>query len=517
MAALLCLMLLVILKFIQVYEGDFVHEDVSNRAQAISRLVASNSKLQDWMARSPLTPEGLEGIQRYSEQVRLATGVEFIVIFDNHGKRLSHPNPAKIGLHIQGADESGALRGEEYISVSIGTLGESIRAFTPIFHDGRQVGAVVTGITTANAKTLTEARMTKMLGGISLVFLVGFLAIIIFSRKLKKTLLGMEPEEIALQNTISSTVLKSVREGVLVIDAAGRLQVVNDQARKILAKAHLPSDVLGQPVDKAIPHTRLLEVVRTGRAENDAEQNLGGVVIITNRVPLVVSGKIMGALATFRDLSDMMELAEELTGAKKWIEALRVRAHNYRNTLHVINGLVKNQQYPELERYVEELRIADEVHNGRIARLIKDQVLAAFLQSKVARAAELGIELDVEPDSHADEIPDAPFRQALLSVVGNLLDNAMDAVNESEDRCVRIRITSGQPIWAVEVSDSGCGFKGDPMQYFRKGVTTKGEGHGYGLYLVARAVHAYNGSIEIESNYPAGTVLKIVMQAAGPE
>ena len=163
-AALLCLMLLVILKFIQVYEGDFVHEDVSNRAQAISRLVASNSKLQDWMARSPLTPEGLEGIQRYSEQVRLATGVEFIVIFDNHGKRLSHPNPAKIGLHIQGADESGALRGEEYISVSIGTLGESIRAFTPIFHDGRQVGAVVTGITTANAKTLTEARMTKMLG-----------------------------------------------------------------------------------------------------------------------------------------------------------------------------------------------------------------------------------------------------------------------------------------------------------------------------------------------------------------
>ena len=399
-----------------------------------------------------LTQEGLEGIQRYSEQVRLATGVEFIVIFDNHGKRLSHPNPAKIGLHIQGADESGALRGEEYISVSIGTLGESIRAFTPIFHDGRQVGAVVTGITTANAKTLTEARMTKMLGGISLVFLVGFLAIIIFSRKLKKTLLGMEPEEIALQNTISSTVLKSVREGVLVIDAAGRLQ-----------------------------------------------------------------GKVMGAVATFRDLSDMMELAEELTGAKKWIEALRVRAHNYRNTLHVINGLVKNQQYPELERYVEELRIADEVHNGRIARLIKDQVLAAFLQSKVARAAELGIELDVEPDSHADEIPDAPFRQALLSVVGNLLDNAMDAVSESEERCVRIRITSGQPIWSVEVSDSGCGFKGDPMQYFRKGVTTKGEGHGYGLYLVARAVHAYNGSIEIESNYPAGTVLKIVMQAAGPE
>ena len=300
-AALLCLMLLVILKFIQVYEGDFVHEDVSNRAQAISRLVASNSKLQDWMARSPLTPEGLEGIQRYSEQVRLATGVEFIVIFDNHGKRLSHPNPAKIGLHIQGADESGALRGEEYISVSIGTLGESIRAFTPIFHDGRQVGAVVTGITTANAKTLTEARMTKMLGGISLVFLVGFLAIIIFSRKLKKTLLGMEPEEIALQNTISSTVLKSVREGVLVIDAAGRLQVVNDQAREILAKAHLPSDVLGQPVDRAIPHTRLLEVVRTGRAENDAEQNLGGVVIITNRVPLVVRGKVMGAVATFRD------------------------------------------------------------------------------------------------------------------------------------------------------------------------------------------------------------------------
>lgn len=82
---------------------------------------------------------------------------------------------------------------------------------------------------------------------------------------------------------------------------------------------------------------------------------------------------------------------------------------------------------------------------------------------------------------------------------------------------MRIRITSGQPIWSVEVSDSGCGFKGDPMQYFRKGVTTKGEGHGYGLYLVARAVHAYNGSIEIESNYPAGTVLKIVMQAAGPE
>jgi CitB family two-component system sensor histidine kinase MalK len=128
----------------------------------------------------------------------------------------------------------------------------------------------------------------------------------------------------------------------------------------------------------------MLEVVHSGQAEFDQEQHLNNMYILTNRLPLVVEGKIIGSLATFRDLAEIRKLAEELTGVKRYVEALRAQAHEFRNQLHVINGLILNEHYHELSDYIQELSAMGDNEIHWVNKHVRDSVLAAFFMSKLS-------------------------------------------------------------------------------------------------------------------------------------
>ncbi|PAV39003.1 hypothetical protein CJ260_06040 [Megasphaera sp. ASD88] len=487
-------------------ENKYVKEEVANRARSITKIVALLPELQNWI----IDPDKHEQVQEMTEALRKETNVDFIVVFNNDGIRLSHPNVKNIGKHIEGNDELNALNGEEYISVAKGSLGESIRAFSPIYKDGKQIGAVVTGVSMNAVEAAIQRRNMQMLGGGMLVLCIGIVLTIVVSRKIKNSLLDMEPQELARITVERNAVIQSVHEGVIVIDKNGYLQIVNEEAKRIFAKGGITGNLVGRLAADVIPHTRMMDIVQSGQVELNQEQKINTVVILTNRVPLIVEGEIVGAIATFRDFKEIWELSEELTGVKNYIEALRVRAHEYRNTLHVINGLVANREYNKLREYIQSLALTDATEFEEISRQVKDPVILSFLQSKRSRSRELNTELIFDSNMKIPNIKKLEFRNAIITILGNLIDNAMEAVQLSEKKQVKVNVYQSDG-WYIEVIDTGCGIQDDVKKILQKGYSTKGKNRGLGLYLIAKIVYRFNGKLGIQPNHPQGTIFSIYL------
>ena len=459
-------------------------ENLGNKAMDVSRSVAL----------SPVVVESLEQnrnsrlIREYTAAIRSATNVEFVVVFDMNGIRKSHPNEARIGQHLVGGDELPALQGKEYLSMAKGTLGSSLRAFSPVrTRDGRQVGAVVVGILLDDVEQAVGRSRSIILWAAAFGLIGGLLGAVGLARRIKRTLFGLEPFAIAQLLEERNSILQSTREGILAIDADGLVTLVNSEAARLFGQAGVTHDVISQPVENCIPQTRLHEVLRTRQAEYDQEQDINGVVVLTNRVPLLVNGEVVGALATFRDMTEIRKLAEELTGVNGLLEALRARAHEFLNTLHESR---------------EEVDFVSE--------RIKDPILAGVVLSKLSRARESGVSLSIDAASCLDEPLEAETAHGLVTVIGNLLDNAFEAVQETTERRAEfsIRRDDGN-IW-LRVADSGPGVPSLlTRRIFDRNFSTKGEGRGFGLYLVARAVEQLAGEIGVESDKERGTIFTV--------
>ena len=484
-------------------------ENLGNKAMDISRIVAL----------SPVVIEGLEQnkhsglMQEYTNAIRTAADVEFVVVFDMSGIRKSHPNEARIGKHLVGGDELPSLQGKEYISMAQGTLGSSLRAFTPVrTKDGRQVGAVVVGILLDDVEQVVGQNRSIIHWAAAFGLVGGLLGAIALARRIKRTLFGLEPFAIAKLLEERNSILQSTREGILAIDSDGMITLINNEASRLFGMAGVVSNATGQPVESCIPQTRLHEVLRTRQAEYDQEQDINGVVVLTNRVPLLVKGEVVGALATFRDMTEIRKLAEELTGVNGLLEALRARAHEFLNTLHVIRGLAQLGQYSRLDAYIARVLNESREEVDFVSARIKEPILAGVILSKLSRARESGVSLAIDESSNLPEPLDSEVAHGLVTVIGNLLDNAFEAVQDSAERRTEFAIHQFADGLRIRVADSGPGILPSIKdKMFEKYCSTKGAGRGFGLFLVARAVENLAGEIEVMSAKPQGTVFVVTV------
>lgn len=504
--SILTISLVIMYVFLSSVANQTVEDEVSSRARAVSAAVAMAPVVSGNMTEEA----NKHYVQEYVESMRQETGADFIVVFDMKGLRLSHPNAELIGQHIRGDDEGDALRGLTYVSKASGTLGPSMRAFHPIYHDGRQVGAVMTGISMQHIYQTIAARNLHFLLIMVLVFCCGIGATLLVAHRIKATLLGMEPLAIARLTVERNMVIQSVREGVVVVDRLGRLLIVNEEAERIFRQAGVTGPLVGENSERVIPNTRMLDIVKSGKAELDREQRINSLYILTNRVPLIVNGKVVGALATFRDLAEVRQMAEELTGVKRYVEALRAQAHEFRNKLHVINGLIINQRYTELSAYVQHLALAGQNEIKWIQKHVQDPVVSAFLQSKLSRSREMDVHLLFHQDMEIPPVSDGEFQNGLITILGNLLDNAMEAVQFTEQKTVELLVREEDGEWFIQSRDTGSGV--DPQildNIFQRGYSTKGENRGFGLFLVGKVVEKYGGTIRVTPNGPQGSVFTI--------
>ncbi|PFU40756.1 two-component system sensor histidine kinase DcuS [Bacillus cereus] len=481
-------------------------ESQAEKAKTIARIVANDSIVIDGLAGNV----DASLIQIYTNKILKSTDVQFIVVMDMNGIRKSHPNPQKIGQHFIGGDEGPVLKGNEHVSLAEGTLGISMRVFVPVFSDtGEQLGAVAVGISADNVKERVKESRHIIYIGVGVGILVGIIGAILLTRHIKKILFGLEPHRIAKILEERNTMLQSVKEGIIAVDKEARVTLINNEAKRIFKKSGLKEEFIGKDVELYMPNSRIKEVLQTGEVQLNEEQNIYGITIVTNRVPLYVKGEIVGAIATFRDKTEIKKLAEELTGTRLYAEALRAQSHEFMNKMHVVLGLTHMKQYEELQKYVSSMVSEHQYEMGGIMKKIHSPVFAGFLLGKLSYAREKNIKLIIKEDSYLPEIYDERIIHELITIVGNLINNSLDAVTNCEKKQVEVGIQYGDTL-IITVQDTGKGIKEDEVDaLFIKGYSTKGDNRGYGLHLVKESIQRINGEIYVHSLLGTGTTITI--------
>ncbi|MDM5337122.1 DcuS/MalK family sensor histidine kinase [Fictibacillus enclensis] len=495
--------------------SETIEKSQGEQAENIARTVA----------RTPLVVGALTGkdpvgaVQSYANKIRKATGVEFIVVMDNKGIRKSHPDPSKIGRRFEGGDEGQVLKGKEHISISKGTLGRSLRSFTPVYDEkGKQVGAVAVGI---SLQTVQEAVLKNRLNiytGTLFGILAGILGAVLLARYIKTILFGLEPVAIAKLLKERSAILQSVHEGIIAVDPESRITLVNKAARNTLKKAGIPDNPFGKKAEYFFTASKLEKVLKTGQEDLNEEMDLKGTHLLVNRLPVIVNDQIVGAVSTFRDKTEVQQLAVQLTGVRMYAEALRAQSHEFMNKLHVVLGMVHMKDYDQLSQYISELvgRSRDEMNS--ITEYVKDPVLAGFLIGKKSHARERGARLNVSSDYPLPEPADSENTHELITIVGNLIDNAVDAVEKRRVKSIDVMFDYADEILTIEVRDTGTGIStADSDNIFNKGYSTKGENRGIGLHLLKESLTKLGGELDYSSKIGEGTkfVVYIPYKAKG--
>ncbi len=515
-----CLVVLLSLLFTDLLISHTVSETIRNnqeeKAKIVSRTVAKSAIVKSGLEK--LDDEG--AIQEYTVDIQQAADVLFVVVMDMNGIRKSHPDPEKIGKAFVGGDEMAVLKGEEHISVSKGTLGESLRAFTPIKNDeNKQIGAVAVGISLNNVERALKKGHQNIIIGSALGIIVGIIGAVILARYIKKILFGLEPSEIAKIHEERNTMLQSVHEGIIAVNKDLTITIVNMSAKRIFANIGLSDNPVGMKLTDFMPFSTLDRVLKTGKAEKDQEITINGVTILTNRAPLIVNNEIVGAISTFRDKTEVHQLAEQLTGVRLYAEALRAQSHEFMNRLHVILGMVKMGFYDELMDYIAD--IVDHRVNevSYVTKSIKDPVLAGFIMGKLSTARENKVEMKIENETSIIPKPSEDHvTHDLITIIGNIVDNAMEAMSEMKEKKLHLKLSYNKNQLLIKVRDTGPGLKKEQFAHiFKKGYSTKGENRGYGLYLVNKSVETLGGSIQLNLSVKKATEFIIQIPYKGEE
>jgi two-component system CitB family sensor kinase len=451
-------------------------------------------------------------LQPLAEQIRVATGATFIVITDEQGIRFTHPNPERIGEMVS-TDPEPALSGVRWSGTQEGTLGVSVRGKVPIVaDDGRIIGMVSVGFLQAEVGSQLLSQLPTLGAFLAAALTLGALGSLLLARHLKSQTFGLEPAEIASLLEQREAILHGIREGAVAVDLDGRITLVNDEARRLLA---LETSAVGRQVDDIVGPGRIRDVLLGTLDRPDQLVITDGRVLVANRMPVYIHGVVTGAVVTFRDRTELAEVLRELEGVRTVTDALRAQAHEFSNRIHTIVGLI------ELGRHAEAITMSTEdavVHQELIETLlgrVVDPTLTALLLAKAVVASERGISLRLADDTLLVGELDEP--RDLVTVVGNLVDNALDAVASgptANGRWVDVAVRTDGDAVVVSVHDSGPGI--DPAiqeRLFEEGFTTKEPGsqpmRGLGLALVQQVVRRRGGSVSVSTEGGAAFTVRL--------
>jgi two-component system CitB family sensor kinase len=464
------------------------------RALAIARSVAVDPRIAAAVTSGPPSAAGV--VEQDAERVRLRTGALFVVVTDDRGVRYSHPNRALIG-HMVSTDPSDALAGHDVAVVEKGTLGLSARGKTPLRAPG---GAVVGEVSVGIDAQDVHDRLLALLGGTAgfgaVALLLGVAGAGLLTRRLKRQTLGLEPSELADLVLEHEAVLHGVRDGVVAIEPTGpgdRVAMANDEAR------HLLGEEVRAGADVDVLPPRLAALVAGGELDEQLVLTGSRTLAVTAR-RVSRHGRDLGTVLTVRDRTQLEHLGRELETVRALFDALRAQSHEHSNRLHALAGMLHLGHVGEASAYLEALS-GDPLSTGDDVARIRDPYLRGLLAAKAAAAAERGVALRLAEDSALERDLSAPLD--VVTVVGNLLDNAVRAAAEGVRRpaWVEVTVAGDDSALSVGVTDSGQGLDEASAQLaFHDGWTTRSDDarrHGLGLALARQVARRHGGDVEL--------------------
>jgi sensor histidine kinase regulating citrate/malate metabolism len=476
--------------------SSILEEYIGRNALNVSKTVSLTTVVHEGLKNKNSTQ-----IQLYAESVRKATGARFVVVGDHEGRRYSHPVPERIGKLMVGGDNPRALeRGEAYVSKAVGTLGPSMRGKVPIFaNSGKVIGVVSVGYLQETVESVTEGYLQRVLLWVFGLFLFGGIGTWLIARNVKQSIFGLEPVEIARLFRERNAILDSIREGVVAINDKGQVTMLDHEAAKILKIP--PESGIGTSIESILPQTRMLEVLKSGEEQFDQEMIIGGIEVIVNRVPIWQNGRVAGVVSSFRRKDEIDRMAQELTQIQEYSEVLRTQTHEYSNKLHTLAGLIQLGSHQEALDLIGRETSGYQELLGTLAETVPEPLLSAIILGKYNRAQELRINFQLDPESRMIDIPKKINREKIVTILGNLLENALEAAQEntSGKRTVLLSMTDFGNDLIFEVEDSGSGIEDESVDLsLQHGFTTKsGTGRGIGLSLVHENLKYLGGHLTV--------------------
>lgn len=537
-------------------------DEAEDQALAVARTVAASGDVRAGVAAlADAGPEELAAetlangeLQPLAEDVRLRTGALFVVITDDAGLRLSHPDPDLLGQRVS-TDPSAALSGREVTEQEQGTLGHSARAKVPVYAPGSSqvVGEVSVGF---SSKDILEGLGGSILpvaltaaGALGL----GTLASLWLGRRLKRLTLGLEPEEIAALTQDQEAVLRGVDEGVIGVSADRRITVFNREAKRLLG-LEIDTEMVGLPLDKAsLPPSFSALLAAAAPQSPTVEQVVGSrVLILTARAvqpsrkpgrrgyrPWAAAGGAaageaaapeLGWVIMLRDRTELQSLTRQLDAVGALTTALRAQRHEFANRLHTVSGLLGIGDYAEAQNYVGAIMKTGPLnYPAEQSDLLRDPYLQAFIGAKSVEAAERGVTLRIGPETLIRGRITDP--QDVTTVIGNLIDNAVRAAvhGSNPERWAEVELldelTEDGGVLHLVVADSGDGLEqetasnndggGAPFErIFTEGFSTAEtagdalqdvHGQGFGLPLSRQLARRRGGDVWVaEPGQPGG-------------
>jgi len=473
------------------------------RALAIAETVANTRLIRDALEAGEETY-----VRVAAESSRSVSGSGSVVVARVDRTVIASADPAELGERfplggstvLQGRSwvGEGRLDGDRAAVAMVPMLGGTDRELLGFVAVEREYPTLADGLAAAAPNLLTYLGLASAIG-------IG--GSLLVARRVKRQTLGMEPAEITGLVEHRNAMLHGIREGVVGLDLRGRVTLVNDEAIRLLG---IPGDALGRTLADLGVGAEVSEVLLAREVARDRAVASAGRVLVVNRLPISSRGRPIGSVTTLRDRTELLELRRELDLTRHVTDTLRAQAHEFSNRLHTIAGLIELGEADEAVRLVHRISSTRSEFSATVTTAVRDASIAALLIAKASQAGELGVDLRIAPDSSLPALDDA-LSTDVATVVGNLVDNAMDAASTALHRWVEVGVGLVDGEVDVVVRDSGAGVPpGMEREVFRRGVSTKGEGRssvaggsgerGIGLSLVHLVCTRRGGEVTASSN-----------------
>ena len=481
--------------------------EYEQRALSIAQVAAADPQIREGMADAGSAAL----VQPAAERIARAAGASYVVVIDLHGIRHSHPFPELIGQRV--SEPIIVLDGQGHTDIDPGATGRSANGKAPLFGpSGRIIGEVSVGIPEHNVagQLWRELPTFGLYAGIALS--VGCAASYALARRLKRSTFGLELEEIAGLLQDREAMLHGIREGVIAFDPSGRITVANDEARRLL---QLDAALGLRPAD-AFPAGRLRDALDGTLDGNDLTVLTDRYCLVVNRMPVGLHGRELGAVVTVRDRTELVGLLRELDSVRGLTDALRAQQHEFANRMHILAGLLDLGEHDAAFEYAVESAGVEPALTEAVRQRVGNPLMVGLIVAKSTVAAERGVVITLSDESQLGEQP--VHLRGLLTIVGNLLDNAVEAALSGAATAggahVDLSLLETGSEVTVRVADSGPGVPtGAVESIFQDGWSTRPDRgtarRGLGLALVHRLVRHHGGTITVSSG--AGAVFSVTL------
>lgn len=466
------------------------------------------------LAESPMVRQALEQgycsdeVIEYLDLLVESTGtLDIISIADADSIRVYHVVHERIGESFVGDDQDRVLAGESYFSDATGTMGPQHRYFTPVRNEGQVIGFVMASATLDLLDILRE-EIISVYGKLTVTLtLFTIVVCALITLLIHRRLHGFQADELVHGYLTQNELLNNLDEGIIYVDSNGIVQLVNRATEDMLGQQ--AGMLTGQPLGGLIqekmggsllagPH----KDVPTTRAN-----------VLASSIQLVDGGQHKGTILILTDRTEAMRVAEQLNGTRHVISALRANTHEFLNKLHAISGMLMMGRTEDALNYIGAIGDTHAKAAAPILRHIHNPNVAALLLGKLSNMRELDIDLTILGNSHLPKHSQYLSTNDLITVVGNLLENAIEALKvQGDESNIVLQITEDENGLLIVVSDTGCGIPSDVLEHiYEPGFSTKAqEGRGMGMFLIRDAVDRHDGSIEVESEPGVGTTFTLI-------